>query len=100
VLAGREADRGAAGRKLGSALDVVPAQSRAGGHSGPGRIQALQNPSGSGRIAAAWYSGTSFTVDMDLTDSQAHNLELYLLDYDSPHVASRSSSPMPTLMPS
>ena len=47
-------------------------------------VQALQNPSGSGRIAAAWYTaGTSFTVDVDLTDGQAHNLELYLLDYDT-----------------
>ena len=46
-------------------------------------VQALQNPSGSGRIAAAWYPSTSFTVDVDLTDGQAHNLELYLLDYDT-----------------
>ena len=47
------------------------------------QVQALQNPSGSGRIAACWYSGTSFTVDVELTDGQAHNLELYLLDYDT-----------------
>ena len=47
------------------------------------QVQALQNPSGSGRIAACWYSGTSFTVDVELTDGLAHNLELYLLDYDT-----------------
>ena len=47
-------------------------------------VQALQNPSGTGRIAAAWYTpSTSFTVDVDLTDGQSHNLELYLLDYDT-----------------
>ena len=26
---------------------------------------------------------TSFTVDVDLTDGQSHNIELYLLDYDT-----------------
>jgi Glycoside hydrolase family 44/Bacterial Ig-like domain (group 3) len=46
-------------------------------------VPALQDPSGSGRIAAAWYASTRFTVDVDLTDGQAHNIELYLLDYDS-----------------
>ena len=46
-------------------------------------LQALQNPSGSGRIAAAWYASTSFTVDVDLTDGQSHDIELYLLDYDT-----------------
>ena len=47
-------------------------------------VQALQNPSsGSSRIAAAWYSSTSFTVDVDLTDGQSHDIELYLLDYDT-----------------
>jgi hypothetical protein len=49
-------------------------------------VQALQNPSGSGRIAACWYtvSGTtSFTVDVDLTDGLSHGIELYLLDFGS-----------------
>ena len=47
-------------------------------------VQALQNPSGSGRIAACLVCpDTSFTVDVDLTDGQSHNLELYLLDYDT-----------------
>ena len=44
---------------------------------------ALQNPGGSGRIEAAWYSTTSFTVDLDLTDGQTHDLELYFLDLQS-----------------
>ena len=46
--------------------------------------QALQDaPPGTSRIAACWYASTSFTVDVDLTDGQSHNLELYLLDYDT-----------------
>ena len=37
---------------------------------------------GSGRIAACWYSNSSFTVDVNVTDGQTHDIELYLLDYD------------------
>jgi hypothetical protein len=42
----------------------------------PGQLQ------GNGRIAACWYLNGSFTVDVNLTDGQLHNMELYLLDYD------------------
>ncbi len=45
--------------------------------------RALENPGGSGRIAAAWYSPTSFTIDVNLTDGLAHDLALYVLDFDS-----------------
>ena len=45
-------------------------------------VRALQNPSGTGRIAAAWYASTSFTVDVNLTDGQAHDIALYALDWD------------------
>ena len=45
--------------------------------------QALQNPGGTGRIAASWYAVTSFTVDVDLTDGLTHNLELYFLDWSN-----------------
>ena len=38
-------------------------------------------PSGATRIAACWYSSTSFTVDVN-TGTGAYNLELYVLDYD------------------
>ena len=44
--------------------------------------RALQDPGGTSRIAACWYAATSFTVDVDLTDGQAHDLELYFFDYD------------------
>ena len=45
--------------------------------------RALQDAGGTGRIAACWYSATSFTVDVDLTDGQMHDLELYFLDWDN-----------------
>ena len=45
--------------------------------------RALQAPGGGGRIAAAWYSASSFTVAVNLGDNQSHGLELYLLDWDS-----------------
>ena len=41
---------------------------------------ALENPAGTGRIAAAWY-GSTFTVDVNLLDGQVHTLSLYLLDW-------------------
>ena len=53
----------------------------------PGRpsppTPALQVSGSSNRVAAVWYSSTSFTVDVNLTDGQAHDLELYFLDWDS-----------------
>ena len=57
--------------------------------------RALQDASGTGRIAAAWYSATSFTVDVDLTDGKTHDLELYFVDWDTPRGASKSRSATP-----
>ncbi len=34
-------------------------------------------------IAAVWDSASSFTVDVDVTDGNSHNLELYATDFDS-----------------
>ena len=45
--------------------------------------RALQVPGSSNRVAAAWYSSTSFSVDVNLADGQAHDLELYFLDWDN-----------------
>ncbi len=45
--------------------------------------QSLEVPGSSNRIAAAWYAATSFTVDVNLTDGNTHDLELYFLDYDN-----------------
>ena len=44
--------------------------------------RALQKPGGIGRIAAGWYSSTTFKVDVNLTDGQVHDLELYFVDWD------------------
>ena len=46
-------------------------------------VQALQDASGTGRTAACWYSSTSFTVAVNLTDGQSHDLALYALDFDN-----------------
>src|SRR5262249_19218860 len=44
--------------------------------------RALENPpSGSGRSAQTWYSPTSFTFDIDLTDGQSHDVALYAVDW-------------------
>jgi hypothetical protein len=45
--------------------------------------QALQKPGASDRIAACWYSGGSFTVDLGVTDGQTHRITFYFLDWDS-----------------
>ena len=45
--------------------------------------RALQVPGSSNRVAAVWYSATSFTVDVNLGDGQAHDLELYFDDWDN-----------------
>jgi hypothetical protein len=45
--------------------------------------RALQTADGSSRIAACWYSGSSFKVNVDLTDGLTHDLELYFVDWDS-----------------
>ena len=44
--------------------------------------RALQVPGGTGRIAATWYSAGTFKVDVNLTDGQTHDLELYFLDWE------------------
>ena len=50
-------------------------------------VRGLQIPgSPSSRIAACWY-GTSFTIDVNLTDGQVHPVSLYMLDWDSAPVA-------------
>ncbi len=47
-------------------------------------VRALQTASGaSTRIASAYYSPTSFTINLNLTDGNKHKVSLYLLDWDS-----------------
>jgi hypothetical protein len=47
-------------------------------------VRALQTASGATtRIASTYYSGASFTGDLNLTDGNRHRISLYLLDWDS-----------------
>ncbi len=45
--------------------------------------RALQNAANTGRIAAAWYSSSSLSFNLNLTDGQAHEVSLYFLDWDN-----------------
>ncbi len=45
--------------------------------------RALLRGVATGRIAATWYSATSFTVDVNLTDGNPHRVALYNLDWDT-----------------
>jgi hypothetical protein len=47
------------------------------------QTQALEDATGSGRIAACWYAASSFTINVNFTDGQTHDLALYALDWDS-----------------
>jgi hypothetical protein len=48
--------------------------------SDPRALQKASDPTS--HVAACWYSGTSFTVDVNLTDGQAHRMALHFLDWD------------------
>jgi hypothetical protein len=45
-------------------------------------VRALVNPAG-GRIAAAWYSASSFSVNVYVTDGQTHQIALYVMDWNN-----------------
>ncbi|MEO7275381.1 MAG: right-handed parallel beta-helix repeat-containing protein [Vicinamibacterales bacterium] len=46
-----------------------------------GDSRAPQKPGGD-RVAACWYSSTGYTIDVNLTDGGAHQVAMYLLDWD------------------
>ena len=47
-------------------------------------LPALQKPENPGnRIAGTWFAWGSFTIDVNLTDGNAHQIALYALDWDS-----------------
>jgi hypothetical protein len=47
-------------------------------------VRALQKASNpADRIAGGWYSYTTFTVDLPITDGNTHQLALYFLDWDT-----------------
>jgi RHS repeat-associated protein len=45
--------------------------------------RALQNGANNGRLASAWYSSSSFSFDVKITDGNLHQLALYVLDWGS-----------------
>jgi hypothetical protein len=55
----------------------------------PTSTRALQRSTGSGRIAATWYAGSSFTVNVNLTDGVPHQVALHAIDWDSTTRAQR-----------
>jgi YVTN family beta-propeller protein len=44
--------------------------------------RALETGLGNARIASTWYSQTSFTIDVNITDGNAHQVALYGVDWD------------------
>jgi methionine-rich copper-binding protein CopC len=46
-------------------------------------VRGLLIPGSTNRIAACWYSSTSFAIDVDLTDGLVHPLSLYVVDWTS-----------------
>ncbi|MEW6157142.1 MAG: fibronectin type III domain-containing protein [Verrucomicrobiota bacterium] len=46
-------------------------------------VRALQQPTGSSRIAACWFSPLNFTVPLNLSDGKTHRVALYFLDWDT-----------------
>ena len=46
-------------------------------------VRALQKPSAkTDRIAASWYTLTSMTIDLNISDGNTHQVALYVLDWD------------------
>ena len=45
-------------------------------------IRAPQKAAASDRLESAWYSGGSFTVDVNITDGKTHQIALYTTDWD------------------
>ena len=43
----------------------------------------LASKTSTNRVASCYYSPTSFTLDVNLTDGAAHRLSLYMVDYDN-----------------
>ena len=52
-------------------------------------MRALQKMVGTDRVAARWESNSSFTIDVNVSDSQPHRVALYNLDWDGNNRAQR-----------
>ena len=51
--------------------------------SGTSDIRALQKVTGTYRIAATWYGQPSFSIDLNITDSNPHQVAIYCMDWDN-----------------
>src|SRR4029077_426447 len=47
-----------------------------------GDPRALAIPGGTGGVASCWYSGSTFSFDVNITDGNPHQIALYGLDWD------------------
>jgi hypothetical protein len=45
-------------------------------------VRGLQRPNATDRLAACWYSSTSFTTELTMSDGAAHQVALYSVDWD------------------
>jgi hypothetical protein len=71
------------GTSLPSYAQVSFTQSSATWNPSTNDTRALKKSAASDRIAATWYSFTSFSLDINIIDGQAHQVGLYFLDWDS-----------------
>lgn len=74
-------------QQLPPTVQVTPAnQQEAVWQSSVGDPRALQKASDpadpADHVAACWYSPSSFTIDVNVTDGQTHQLALYFVDWD------------------
>jgi glucose/arabinose dehydrogenase len=46
-------------------------------------VRGLQKAVGTDRIAATWYSASAFALDLNLTDGLAHQVAIYVVDWDN-----------------
>lgn len=47
--------------------------------------RALVKSASTDRVAACWYAYASFSIDLNLTDGNSHQIALYLLDWENAH---------------
>ncbi|MCU1263519.1 MAG: hypothetical protein JWO80_6404 [Bryobacterales bacterium] len=46
-------------------------------------VRALQDPLSSNHVASTWYAASPFSLDLNLTDGNAHQVALYAVDWDN-----------------
>jgi subtilisin family serine protease len=46
-------------------------------------VRALQKQASADRIAATWYAGTSFSVNLNILDGSTRKLAIYMIDWDA-----------------